>query len=128
MQRRAVVTNPPYTDELPQRFIERSLEEAGFSAYLLRQGFRASAKRREWWQGREPTHLFTLAERPSFMDACRGLGKRRKACGATMAPGLYSQCPRCGGRVGKATDAADYEWYVWDWIGLCRRRPGVYVI
>lgn len=120
---RGIVTNPPYLGDLPQRFVDRSLDEAPFVAYLLRQGFRGSQKRRDWWQGKEPTHLFTLAERPSFMDACT-----RKGCATTLPADVYSRCPKCGGTVRAAADAADYEWFVWDRVGLCLRRPGVYVV
>lgn len=60
----AIITNPPFF--LAQQFIELSLNEANFVAYLLRLNYLGSKKRKEWWQGKEPTHLFTLSERPSF--------------------------------------------------------------
>lgn len=59
-----IITNPPFS--LATQFIDRSLEEAGFVAYLLRLNFWGSRKRKDWWQGKEPTHQFTLSERPSF--------------------------------------------------------------
>jgi len=60
----AIITNPPFS--LATAFIDKSLEDAGFVAYLLRLNFFGSAKRKDWWQGNEPTHLFTLSKRPSF--------------------------------------------------------------
>jgi hypothetical protein len=88
------ITNPPFS--LATDFIDLSLEDAFFNAYLLRLNFFGSKKRKDWWQGKEPTHLFTLSERPSF--------------------------------TGKGTDATEYAWFVWDGIGLCKRKPGMYVI
>lgn len=89
-----IVTNPPFS--LATQFIDRSLQEADFVAYLLRLNFWGSKKRKEWWQGKEPTHQFTLSQRPSF--------------------------------TGKGTDATEYAWFVWDGLGLCRRKPGMYSI
>jgi hypothetical protein len=60
----AIITNPPFS--LATDFIDRSLGEALFVAYLLRLNFWGSRKRKDWWQGKEPTHQFTLSERPSF--------------------------------------------------------------
>lgn len=60
----AIITNPPFA--LAKEFIEKSLGEAEFVAYLLRLNFLGSQKRHDWWQGKEPTHLFTLSKRPSF--------------------------------------------------------------
>ena len=60
----AIITNPPFS--LATDFIDRSLDEGMFVAYLLRLNFWGSRKRKEWWQGKEPTHQFTLSERPSF--------------------------------------------------------------
>ena len=60
-----VVTNPPFT--YAREFIDRSFTHTvGVIAYLLRVNFLGSQKRRTWWQGKEPTHLYVLAERPSF--------------------------------------------------------------
>lgn len=59
-----IVTNPPFS--LATQFIDRSLGEADFVAYLLRLNFWGSKKRKEWWEGKEPTHQFTLSQRPSF--------------------------------------------------------------
>lgn len=89
-----VITNPPFS--LAQEFIERSLSEVRFSAYLLRMNFMGSQKRCAWWCGREPTHLFTLADRPSF--------------------------------TGTGSDATEYAWFVWDYLKLCKRGPGMYSV
>lgn len=59
-----IITNPPYS--LAQEFLDKSLCEAPFVAYLLRLNFLGSQKRRAWWQGRLPTHLYALSRRPRF--------------------------------------------------------------
>lgn len=59
-----IVTNPPFSLALP--FLEKSLKEAGTVIYLLRLNFLGSQQRRPFWQANQPTHLFTLAKRPSF--------------------------------------------------------------
>jgi hypothetical protein len=89
-----IITNPPFS--LATDFIDRSLSEADFFAYLLRLNFWGSKKRKGWWQGKSPSHQFTLSERPSF--------------------------------TGKGTDATEYAWFVWDNIGLCLKKPGMYVL
>jgi hypothetical protein len=58
-----IITNPPFS--LATSFLDKSLESP-FVAYLLRLNFLGSGKRKDWWQGKEPTHLFTLSKRPSF--------------------------------------------------------------
>ena len=123
----AIITNPDFS--IAQEFIERSLRESKFSAYLLRLNFFGSRKRREWWQGKEPTHLFTLAERPSFVDVCKGYkSKGIGSCGASYLKDNGRKVCDCGGIVGAGTDATEYAWFVWDEIGLCKRDPGMYVI
>lgn len=60
-----IITNPPFS--LATQFIDQSFKgDPIFIAYLLRLNFWGSRKRRDWWQGKEPTHQFTLSERPSF--------------------------------------------------------------
>ena len=123
----AIITNPDFS--ISQEFINKSLTEARFVAYLLRLNFFGSRKRREWWQGKEPTHLFTLAERPSFVDVCKGSKKDNiKPCGASYLKKDNVKICECGGKVSAGTDATEYAWFVWDKIGLCRRDPGMYVI
>ena len=59
-----IITNPPFS--LAQEFLEKSLREADFVAYLLRLNFLGSQKRKLWWQDKTPTHLYVLSKRPSF--------------------------------------------------------------
>ena len=65
-----IITNPPFS--LAEEFIDRSLDDimslfGGLTVImLLRINFLGSQKRRKWWQGKEPTHLFVLSKRPSF--------------------------------------------------------------
>lgn len=123
----AIITNPDFS--IAQEFIERSLREAKFCAYLLRLNFFGSRKRREWWQGKEPTHLYTLAERPSFVDVCKGnKSKGIKQCGASYLKDEGRSKCNCGGNIGPGTDATEYAWFVWDGLGLCKRDPGMHII
>ena len=59
-----IITNPPFSIALD--FLQKSLKEAETVVYLLRLNFLGSQKRKEFWQKNPPTHLFTLAKRPSF--------------------------------------------------------------
>ena len=55
--------------------------------------------------------------------------KKRKQWWRTRIPThlfVLSERPRFV--YGKGTDATEYAWFVWDYVGLCRRRPGIYVI
>lgn len=68
----AIITNPPFS--LAKAFLEKSLAEADFVAYLLRINFLGSRCRHEFWQANLPSHLFALSRRPDFSgaggDAC----------------------------------------------------------
>jgi hypothetical protein len=59
-----IITNPPFNIALD--FLQKSLKESKTVVYLLRLNFLGSQKRKEFWQSNPPTHLFTLAKRPSF--------------------------------------------------------------
>lgn len=60
----AIITNPPFS--LAQEFLDKSLREAQFVAYLLRINFLGGQCRHDWWQGLEPHHLYVLSRRPDF--------------------------------------------------------------
>lgn len=61
-----IITNPPFS--LAAEFLEKSLAEAKFVAYLLRVNFFGAQKRYPFWKRiGEPTHLFPLSVRPSFI-------------------------------------------------------------
>lgn len=59
-----IITNPPFSIAL--QFLEKSLSESETVAYLLRMSFLGSQERRPFWQQHPLTHLFPLADRPSF--------------------------------------------------------------
>ena len=63
----AVVANPPYGKA--REFVDaaRSLTD-GPVCMLLRIGFLAGQKRRDWWQ-RNPADVYVLSKRPSFTGA-----------------------------------------------------------
>jgi len=96
-----VVTNPPFS--LAQEFLSVSFTHCrGVVAYLLRLNYLGSQKRKDWWQGKTPTHLYVLSERPSFNWDGRG------------------------------TDATEYAWFVWDFnnssLVRCKDTPGIYIL
>lgn len=122
-----IITNPPFS--LAEEFLEKSLSEAPFVAYLMRLNFLGSQDRVEFWN-RMPvlTHLFTMGKRPAFVSVCKGSKpKNIKSCGATY-PVEYTGPCSCGGRASPGTDSTEYAWYVWDFDNICNRRPGVYSI
>lgn len=59
-----IITNPPYS--LAQEFVTKALTEAPVVVMLLRLGFLASQKRKEWLKANPPTSLIVLSKRPSF--------------------------------------------------------------
>jgi hypothetical protein len=125
----AIVTNPPFSKF--EAFLQRSLKEAEFVAYLLRVNALGSQKRRDWWQGRTPTHLFTLSERPAFVSLCKKHTVKgvKKGCGAVYPrERAGTSCDVCGEPVSLGTDATEYAWFVWDKLGLCKEGPGICVI
>lgn len=62
--RYCVVTNPPFS--LAFEFAKYAVERSSYVFLLLRLGFLASQKRREFFKQHEPSALFVLSERPSF--------------------------------------------------------------
>lgn len=122
-----IVQNPDFS--IAQEVVTKALVDApGFVATLLRLNFFGGQVRHDWWQGMEPSHLFPLSKRPSFVDVCKGRSpKKIKSCGAKYESGTRTVCP-CGGTVAAGTDATDYAWFVWDGYGICRRPPGMYVV
>ena len=116
-----IITNPPYS--MAQQFIDKSRTEALFISYLLRVNFLGGQHRKEWWQGKEPTHLYVLSKRPSFVDVCSA-----KGCGEKYEKGAVEYCLKCGNKVRSATDSTEYAWFTWDALNLCTRKPGIYVI
>ena len=101
-----IITNPPFSDAA--LFIDTCTGFSNCVIMLLRLNYFGSKGRKEWWQTRLPTHLFTLSERPSFLDrkGSRVLNKDGK-------PG---------------TDACEYAWFCWDKTGLVKRPHGMYVL
>jgi hypothetical protein len=82
----AIITNPPFT--LAKQFVMRSFEMldptyGGDVLMLLRLGFLASKRRREFWKKYPLTGLYILSNRPSFR------------------------------LEGGATDMSEYAWFMW---------------
>lgn len=60
-----IVTNPPYS--LAYEFTRRAVAHSEETFLLLRLNFLASKKRKDWFQRNEPSALFVLSVRPSFV-------------------------------------------------------------
>jgi len=58
------ITNPPY--RYAQEFIEKAMSVADEVVMLLRLGFLAGQKRKDWWQVNRPKVVYVLSKRPSF--------------------------------------------------------------
>ena len=108
-----IVMNPPY--KLAREFVEESLatvERAGGTVHaLLRLGFLASLKRRNFWH-QHPADVLVLPQRPSFCYTftCKPCKKKHQRPVGTKS----SRCPRCGKKMDRTTtDAADYGWFSW---------------
>ena len=61
-----VIGNPPYT--FAMEFVKKSLRVGNNVAFLLRQGFMASAERGAFFRDQQPAYVFLLPNRPSFTD------------------------------------------------------------
>jgi len=107
-----VLMNPAYKLALP--FVTAAIEltqPEGSVHALLRLGFLASKKRRDWWQ-QHPADVRVLSSRPSFCHVftCEDCGNKR------MRPATVNKmrCHKCRKPMAiTTTDAADYGWYTW---------------
>ncbi len=87
----SVVTNPPYTQNMAQKFIERTIFEKRFlyGAFLLRLNFAESETRLKLFQSSPPTRVRVFAHRFSCVE------------------NMFVDNPM-GGMV-------SYAWWIWDW-------------
>jgi hypothetical protein len=65
-RRPVIVTNPPYS--LADEFCRHAISVATEVFLLLRLNFLGSQRRKEWWTHHEPSALFVLSKRPSFVN------------------------------------------------------------
>jgi hypothetical protein len=121
------ITNPPYN--VAADFLRRALDHSSLVLFLLRVNFLGSEERAEFLHAHNPTHLYTLSRRPSFVDVCDGYPAtavlpRVKGCGAVYQKvEKMKRCLKCEGRVKAGTDATEYAWFAWDQGGLMA-EPG----
>ena len=66
----AIITNPPFN--LSEKFIEKSLKEADFVAYLLKSQYWHSKKRYNLFIKNPPSYILPLTWRPDFLNGERG--------------------------------------------------------
>jgi len=108
-----IVMNPPY--KIALQFVQRSIEAvektSGSVHALLRLGFLASAKRRDFWQ-HNPADVMVLSRRPSYCHVftCKPCDVKRVRPSSVAS----SRCPWCRKKMKlTTTDAADYGWFSW---------------
>lgn len=125
-------SNPPYS--LATEFLQKAFTHCRCVAYLLRLNYLGSAKRKAFLSANRPTHIYTLCERPSFVDVCKGIPETkttlgRKGCGNSFQKkDAVKVCPTCGGHVSAGTDATEYAWICWDGGGIMLDAPGIYFL
>ena len=89
-----VITNPPYLNDLPQKFIERFTKEYGFVAVFARLTFMESAKRFELFSKNPPSDIYVFSQRIQCSDEY-----------------FHPKEKQIGGMVA-------YAWFVWDKTGF----------
>jgi hypothetical protein len=110
--RYCVLTNPPFSCAFD--FCQNAVEHSEHVFMLLRLAFLASQDRCDWFRKHEPSCLFVLSKRPSFVMSVTCSVK----CGYKKLIPIESvrptTCPTCGRPVKIATsDSADYAWFYW---------------
>jgi hypothetical protein len=113
-RRFCIATNPPFS--LAWEFCKHAVKHAEHVFLLLRLCFLASRKRVVWFREHEPSALFVLSERPSFVRSVKC--KNKLGCGYHVMLPLEStlpkKCPECGNRITVvASDYSDYFWGYW---------------
>lgn len=114
------LTNPPFT--IAQEVAAHALAVSREVLLLLRLNMLASDTRAAWWRKNEPSALFVLKDRPSFVMACTCTACEHKWTlpSESVRPVV---CPVCGVAKPKITtsDATDYAWFYWG-----RRYQGIF--
>ncbi len=110
--RYCVLTNPPFSCAF--EFCQNAVAHSQHVFMLLRLAFLASMDRRAWFRKHEPSCLFVLSKRPSFVMSVTCSAK----CGYKKLIPIESKrpttCELCGKPVKIATsDSADYAWFYW---------------
>lgn len=112
--RYCVLTNPPFSCAF--QFCQNAVAHSQHVFMLLRLAFLASDERKDWFKKHEPSCLFVLSKRPSFVMSvtctdAKGCGYKKLIPIESVRP---SACPSCGKKVKIATsDSADYAWFYW---------------
>jgi hypothetical protein len=62
----ALVTNPPYFNDLPRKILEKSLVEYNYTALFLRLTFLEGIKRHNLFEANKPSQIIFLSDRVRF--------------------------------------------------------------
>ena len=110
--RECVVTNPPFI--LAMDFCDHAIRLSGETFLLLRLNFLGSQKRGPWFKCNEPSALFVLSDRPSFVQSitCRECGWKARIAAEEVRP---DSCGVCASTKIKITnsDSCEYAWFYW---------------
>lgn len=74
LEAKAIITNPPYKDDLPERFVRHAFAlGAEYVALLLKVNFWSAGKRVRLWHELRPARRYDLTWRPDFLGLGGGM-------------------------------------------------------
>lgn len=124
--REFVLTNPPFS--VAFEMCRHAHINAKEFMFLLRLSFLESEERGDWFEFHEPSALFVLKKRPSFVMACRCSKASIRDDGNPYIRGCKHSwilpidserpkvCPKCGDDKAisiSTTDNSGYAWFYW---------------
>lgn len=124
--RQFVLTNPPFG--IAFEMCQHAKKHAREFMFLLRLSFLESDERGEWLSANEPSALFVLKKRPSFVMACRCSKASIRDDGNPYTRGCKHSwilpieaerpkvCPKCGDTQAisiSTSDNSGYAWFYW---------------
>lgn len=89
-----VFMNPPFGDA--QRWIIKAVDEADSACVLMRLGYLAGQKRREWWIAHPPDGILVLSRRPSFAHGKTDNADYCWVAWGVSVPVRHSRCTSVG--------------------------------
>lgn len=124
-QREFLITNPPFS--VAFEMCQHARKHAQEFMFLLRLSFLESEDRGDWLSANEPSALYVLKKRPSFVMSitCKSIAKQpiggptHKVCNHNWLLPVESHrpkfCPMCDGdKLSISTsDNSGYAWFYW---------------
>ena len=103
------ITNPPFS--LWIEFTQKALRECKGVIMLGRLSMLGTKKRKGFWRGNRPSHMWVLSERPSFEGPAADAAQRRA---------------KMEGKTKSKTDNSEYAWFGWRMEPFAWKPPGIY--